>query len=169
MSTPERELQDRFTVLAGGPDSDDREERLIEGADELVSERRRGGSILGHPRFMISVAAALMVLGLANIIIGWAGAADATVVEEQVPYLISGGLLGLGLTIIGALTHFSHWLTVGIRESREREAARRADHAELMATLGSLTTALSRQEAVDDGTARSPRAQRPLRRAPRGS
>jgi hypothetical protein len=169
MSTPELELQDRFTVLAGGPDIDDREERLIDGADGLVSERRRGGSVLGHPRFLISVAAALMVLGLAVILIGWAGAADATVVEEQVPYLISGGLLGLGLTIIGALTLFSHWLTVGIRESREREAARRADHVELVQALATLTTALSRQEAAENGPARSPRAQRPVRRAPRGS
>jgi hypothetical protein len=157
---------ERFTVLAGGPDLDDREERLVEGADAIASARRRGG-ILGHERFLLSVAAALMVLGLAVILIGWAGAADATVVEEQVPYLISGGLFGLGLTIIGALTLFSHWLTVGIREARAREAARQADHDALMQALAALAVALDRQEDPRDGTARGARAERPLRRAPR--
>jgi hypothetical protein len=159
---------ERFTVLEGGPDIDDREERLVEGADAIASQRRRGG-LLGHERFLITVAAALMVLGLAVILIGWAGAADATVVEEQVPYLISGGLLGLALTFIGALTLFSHWLTVGIRESRTREAARQADHEALMQALAALATALDRQEDPRDGSARSARAERPVRRAPRRS
>jgi hypothetical protein len=159
---------ERFTVLTGGPDIDEREERLVEGAEVIATERRRG-SILGHERFLITVAAALMVLGLAIIVIGWAGAADATVVEEQVPYLISGGLLGLGLTIIGALTLFSHWLTVGIREARSREAARQADHDALMEALAALAAALDRQEDPADGTARGARSQRQVRRAPRRS
>jgi hypothetical protein len=36
---------------------------------------------------------------------------------------------------IGALLLFTHWLTVGIREARQRENARRSDHAELMEGL----------------------------------
>lgn len=156
---------DRFEVLSGGPDADEREARLVEGADHLVGERGRG-SILGHPRFLITIAAALMALGLSIILIGWSGAADSTLVEEQLPYLISGGLFGLALTTIGALALFSHWLTVGIREARAREAARTADHAELMAALGRLTDALAQQEGPRNGSARGPRAERPLRRAP---
>jgi hypothetical protein len=162
MTTP-----DRFEVLEGGPAVEDREERLIEGAGVIVSERRRG-NLLHHERFLISVAAALMALGVAVILIGWAGAADATVVEEQVPYLISGGLLGVALTTIGALTLFSHWLTVGIREARAREVARRQDHAELIETLELLAGSLANREGVGNGAARSPRAERPVRRAPRG-
>lgn len=151
---------DRFTVLNGGPAAEEREARLVEGADEL-GERGRS-SIFGHERFLITVAAALMALGIAVILIGWSGAANSTLVEEQVPYLISGGVLGLALTTVGALTLFSHWLTVGIREARARERARQDDHAELMGALGRLTDALQ-QEGTSNGRARSTRAQRPLR------
>jgi hypothetical protein len=43
-----------------------------------------------------------MVLGLLMIIGGWWGASGTTVVVEAVSYLISGGVLGLGLIVIGA-------------------------------------------------------------------
>ena len=156
---------ERFAVLDGGPGIGEREARLLEGADELEQARRRP-SLFGHERFLITVAAALMSLGVAIILIGWNGAANATVVEEQVPYLISGGLLGVALATIGALTLFSHWLTVSIREARQHAAARRHDHDELMQALRTLTGALVAQEDID-GSTRSTRAQRPVRRAPR--
>jgi hypothetical protein len=43
-----------------------------------------------------------MVLGLLMIIGGWWGASGTTVIVEAVSYLISGGVLGLGLIVIGA-------------------------------------------------------------------
>jgi hypothetical protein len=159
------EAAERFEVLSGGPDIEEREARLVEGADDLEEARGRP-SIFGHERFLISVAAAIMALGVAIILIGWNGAANATVVEEQVPYLISGGLLGIALATIGALTLFSHWLTVAIREARAREAARRQDHEDLLAALKSLTDAIGGQEEGRDGTARGARRQRSVRRAP---
>jgi hypothetical protein len=81
-----------------------------------------------------------------------------------VPYLISGGLLGVALTTVGALTFFTHWLTVSIREAREHEAARRQDHAELVQALRSLAP-----QENSDGGARSTQPERPVRRAPRRS
>ena len=159
---------ERFEVLEGGLDIGDREARLVEGADDLEEARARP-SVFAHPRFLISVAAALMAFGVAVIIIGWNGAANATVVEEQVPFLISGGLLGVALATIGALALFSHWLTVSIREARAREAARRQDHDDLMGALRSLTDAIAAQEGGRDGAARGARDQRPVRRAPRRS
>ena len=161
MTTPER-----FEVLDGGPSTDEREARLVSGADELVEDRSRP-SVLAHPHFLLAVAGTLMTLGVSVILIGWSGAANSTVVEEQVPYLISGGLLGVALVTIGALTLFSHWLTVSIREARDREAARRRDHDELMDALRDLTGALA-QEETRDGRARGNRPQRPVRRAPGG-
>lgn len=142
-------------------DDDPRERRLADGADRLRRGRR---SIAAHPQFLLGVAGTLMLFGVSAIVIGWVGAAHSTFVEEQVPYLISGGLLGVALTTIGALTFFSHWLTVSIRENREREAARRQDHAELMQALRSLTVA---QENAN-GRPRGTRAERPIRGAPRG-
>jgi hypothetical protein len=44
-------------------------------------------------------------------------------------------MLGVALAIIGAVCFFSHWVTVLIREAREHEAARHADHEEMMAAL----------------------------------
>jgi hypothetical protein len=160
MTTPER-----FTVLDGGPPIEEREARLTDGADEIVEDRARR-SIVGWDQFLLTVSGALMVLGLAVILIGWAGASNSTLIEEQVPYLISGGLFGLALATIGAITFFSHWLTVSIRESRAREAARREDHLELMEALRSIGSSLAAQEDPD-GHARGTSAQRPLRKAPR--
>jgi hypothetical protein len=145
--------------------TDPRTERLRDGADQLATGQR---SLLAHPKFLLGLAAALMTFGLTAILIGWAGAAHATFVEEQIPYLISGGLFGVALATIGALTLFTHWHTVSIREARQREAMRKQDHIELMEALAALTTAVDRREE-DDGTARSPRAERAVRRAPRRS
>lgn len=62
----------------------------------------------------------LMPLGLAVIGIGWWGTAHTGYVFEQVPYLVSGGLFGLGLTICGALIFFSSWLARLISMQREQ-------------------------------------------------
>jgi len=157
-----------FTVLSGGSSLEQREARLTEGADELVNTGGRP-SVFRRDHFLLSVSAVLMTLGIAVIIIGWAGAARATLVEEQLPYVISGGLLGVALAVIGALTLFTHWLTVSIRESRAQEAARRRDHTELIDALQSVTTALAAQEETRNGSAGSKRTNRPVRRTPRSS
>src|SRR3546814_19754487 len=82
-----------------------------------------------------------MTSGLCAIVLGWFGASHSTLVEEQVPYLISGGLLGVAMATVGAVTLFAHWLTVMIREARAREASRKDDHIELMEALAQLTAA----------------------------
>jgi len=124
---------ERLTVLSGGPSMDEREKRLAEGADAIAGDERR--SILRHPNFLLGVAGTLMTAGLALILLGWLGSAHSTVIEEQVPYMISGGLLGVALAIVGAVCFFSHWVTVLIREARQHEEARHHDHEELMAAL----------------------------------
>ena len=62
----------------------------------------------------------LMPLGLAVIGIGWYGTAHTGYVFEQLPYLVSGGLLGLGLTFCGALIFFSSWLARLVQLQREQ-------------------------------------------------
>jgi hypothetical protein len=62
----------------------------------------------------------LMPFGLAVIGIGWYGAAHTGYVFEQVPYLVSGGLFGLGLTICGALIFFSSWLARLVQLQRQQ-------------------------------------------------
>lgn len=147
------------------PVLDEREQRLANGADQIGN---RPSSILAHPKFLLIASATVMSIGVTMILLGWAGAAGSTLVEEQVPYLISGGLLGLALSVIGALMLFTHWLTVSVREARAHEAARRADHAELMDGLRALTAGITTQGS-SNGSAGGETAQRPLRASARRS
>jgi hypothetical protein len=153
---------DNHVVLVAGAPIDDREQRLADGADELAGKRT---AVVGGPNVLLIAAGALTTLGLTAILLAWAGASRSTLIEEQVPYLISGGLFGLALAIVGAMTYFAHWLTVLIREARDHERARAQDHIELMETLRALRDAAVSQEE-SNGTARSDRRKRPVRRAP---
>jgi hypothetical protein len=150
---------DSRAVLIGGPTIDAREERLAAGADDLAGKRT---TVVGGRNVLVIAAGALVTTGLTAILLAWVGASRSTIIEEQVPYLISGGVFGLALATVGAMTYFAHWITVLVREARDHEAARARDHEELMA-------ALRRSEEVSDGPARSPQRERPLRRAPGGS
>lgn len=61
-------------------------------------------------RILAIVSAVLLPLGLAVILLGWYGAAHSSYLFEQVPYLISGGLFGLGLVFVGGLVYFASML-----------------------------------------------------------
>ncbi|MHB8511900.1 MAG: hypothetical protein ACYDCC_06920 [Actinomycetota bacterium] len=52
-------------------------------------------------RVLISVA--LLVIGVVFVMLGWYGAAHTNIFTEQIPYLISGGLLGVALIIIAGV------------------------------------------------------------------
>jgi hypothetical protein len=43
----------------------------------------------------------LLALGFLCLILGWYGAANQNVVAEQIPYVVSGGLLGLAFIVLG--------------------------------------------------------------------
>ena len=162
-------VPDEPDVLVNGTPIEEREARLAEGADDLATHR---ASVLAHRNTLVVVAAALTTTGLTAILLAWFGAAQSTLVEEQIPYLISGGLLGLALAVIGALTYFAHWLTVLVRQAQEHEARRAEDHAALMAELRTWRDERAPEaeiEEVNNAPARSPRRTRPLRSASRRS
>lgn len=50
---------------------------------------------------LLLLSVLLPIAGLVLLGIGWFGASDTGYVADQIPYLISGGLLGLALIIIG--------------------------------------------------------------------
>lgn len=133
---------DQLVDLFSGTPLDERDERLREGAGELA-RGGASGALWRQPQFLGWLSATLIFLGVAVILLGWAGASRSILVEEQVPYLISGGVFGLALTVLGAATLLAQWVLVLVREQRQREAARRRDHAELMQGLQALTQALS--------------------------
>ena len=68
---------------------------------------------------MAAAAALLLPLGLVLVVLSWWGAARTPFLFEQVPYLISGGLLGLGLVVTGGFVLFGSWIA---RTSREQQA-----------------------------------------------
>jgi hypothetical protein len=154
---------EQFPVLADGLTREQRDARLADGAAQLANGHRH--TLLGNERLLLALAAGLMTFGVSLILVGWYGAAHATVVEEQVPYLISGGLIGVALSVIGAMCLLAHWLTVLIGEARAREVVRRNDHAELMAALRAAPIITAEPEGKSNGSPRSEKPQRPVRRA----
>ena len=88
--------------------------------------KMRGGRRIDIDRAQLIGGGTLIVLGLAAIIIGWLGAANTGFEFEQIPYLISGGLLGLALCFLGGFVYFAYWITRLVRESRT-QSERAAD------------------------------------------
>ncbi|NYG58436.1 hypothetical protein BJ980_001359 [Nocardioides daedukensis] len=87
--------------------------------------------------------AILLPLGLVVIVLGWYGAANTPYQYDQLSYLVSGGLLGLGLTFVGGFLYFGAWLARIAADGRE-SSKRLAD------TLLVLADVTSRAAAVDD-------------------
>ena len=60
--------------------------------------------------WQIAVGAILLPLGIVVILLAWYGAAHARVVQQQIPYMVSGAFIGLGLMMAGGLMFWAHWL-----------------------------------------------------------
>ena len=71
-------------------------------------------------RLLLIVGGLLLPLGLLLIVLAWLGASHTVLLFEQVPYLISGGLLGLALVVVGGFIYFAYWQTLLVREGREQ-------------------------------------------------
>lgn len=60
--------------------------------------------------WQIALGSLLIPLGVIFILLAWYGAAHARVVQQQIPYLISGAFIGLGCMVVGGLLYWAHWL-----------------------------------------------------------
>jgi hypothetical protein len=90
-------------------------------------------------RWMLVPGSVCVLLGLAAIGLGWYGAANTAREIEQIPYLISGGVLGLALVLLGGLLLVSTFW-VAILRKLQQEANDRADGS--VADLEDRVTAL---------------------------
>ena len=97
----------------------------------------------------------LIPLGALVIVLGWYGAANTTRVFLQIPYLISGGLLGLGLMFVGGFVYFARWLNDLLDESRGQAAEARTLAERSLTALERIEHLLAQQSgtasAVPDG------------------
>jgi hypothetical protein len=116
-------------------------------SDELsraVAQIKLRGVTIPIDRWLMLVGGGLIAIGVPLIFLGWFGAARTPYVFEQIPYLISGGLLGLALCLLGGLFYFAYWMTRQVQETR-----RAADRAE--AAFMRLEQALSGNGSVANG------------------
>jgi len=91
-----------------------------------------------------ALAAGLVLGGLVAVIVAWALASGTILTFEQIPYLMSGGLIGVCLVAIGATL----WLSADLRDEW-----RKLDRLE-QAVLGHG----SEVDATDAATTRTPPA-----------
>ena len=58
----------------------------------------------------------LVVVGLLALLFGWIGMSGAVLTYEQLPYILSGGLFGLSMIMVGT----GLWLSADIRDEWRR-------------------------------------------------
>jgi len=110
---------DAIPVIADDPEAGHHGQRVARLREAVGGLRTRAGR-RGLDFYLFVAGAVLTPLGLVVILLGWYGASRSGFLFEQVPYLISGGLLGVGLTIVGAFSYFAYWLTRIFHQQREQ-------------------------------------------------
>jgi hypothetical protein len=120
-----------------------RQARLARG---IAALRVRSGSRLALDRVLLIAGSVLLPLGALLILLGWFGAAHTSNLYEQVPYAISGGLLGVALVATGGFFYSGYWLTRQIYDARRH-------NEQLLATLGRIEARLADHPLgrIDDG------------------
>jgi hypothetical protein len=74
----------------------------VVGLDEATEPRRRGAL-----RRQAIIGIGLMAVGLVALLITWVQIKDINNIAAQIPYVASGGLLGVALAVIGSVALFS--------------------------------------------------------------
>jgi hypothetical protein len=111
-------------------------------ADGVRSLRAGGGTLNLSERTLMVLGGVIAPLGLVVVVIGWYGAAHSPFLFQQVPYLISGLGIGLGLVFLGSFFYFAHWITELVKEGRTQSAA-------MIEAIARLEETVKQQAAAD--------------------
>jgi hypothetical protein len=105
--------------------------------------------------FWDRIAAGILIgAGALLLLLGWLGISGTPYVEEQIPYIISGGFSGLALIGIGATL----WLSSDLRDEWHRLRALEEAVLTLLASEGVVDPTIELEAATrSNGTAPSPR------------
>jgi hypothetical protein len=104
-------------------------------------------------RWMLVPGSIAVILGFAVMVLGWVGAARTAREIEQIPYLISGGLIGLALVMVGGLLLVSTFWVAVLRKLQAEQSAPATEE------LDALRRRVAELEAARPDT--RPRARRP--------
>lgn len=91
------------------------------GTKDGVAPLTGNGAEVLHTVLFVA-GAVLLPVGLIVIGLGWYGIAHTPYAYDQMSYLVSGGILGLGLTFVGGFLYFGSWLA---RVAADQRAAQR--------------------------------------------
>ncbi|HTU37686.1 MAG TPA: hypothetical protein VMF35_06680 [Acidimicrobiales bacterium] len=89
----------------------------------VVDRARPGRSSRNVRKWLETIGMVLIVLGFVLILLGWYGAAHSPYLYQEVPYLISGGLLGVALVIGGGVLVHCAWCMRKVEEDRRNALA----------------------------------------------
>lgn len=89
-------------------------------------------NVFDDSRRPVQVAVAFAATGFVLIVLGWNGAANLDYTQGQIPYLISGGVAGLALVLVG--------LTLLVVHEIKRATARLLAAMERAAETGAVAT-----------------------------
>src|SRR5258708_3864961 len=84
---------------------------------------RPGRSGRNVRKWMETIGMSLIVFGFVCILLGWYGAAHSPYLYQEVPYLISGGLLGVALVIGGVVFLRCAWSMRPVEDDRRNALA----------------------------------------------
>jgi hypothetical protein len=105
--------------------------------------------------FQVAAGAFLVPIGILIILISWYGAAHTGYVQQQIPYLVSGSFIGLGLVILGGLLYWAHWLYRIYDQADLHHAAAAARQEELIERLIEAITLAQAGTATPPGPVRA--------------
>jgi hypothetical protein len=148
---PRKEVRVTDLTTANVEPKSSMEARQAQLAAAVATLRRRAA--IGTDRVLLLAGAVLIPLGVVVILIGWFGAAHDYHLYSQMSYLISGGILGLGLIVVGGFCYFGYWLTRQVVEGRaqaERLADGLARIERLLAAGGDVGRGPARLDIADD-------------------
>jgi hypothetical protein len=135
-----------LTIEPASDDVAQSQERLAAG---LRRVRRATGGVATE-RWLAIAGGVLMPLGVVLVLAGWYGASHTTRLFEEIPYLISGGMLGIVLACLGAALYFGYWLTRLVGHARQIvDGLARIEHR--LDTLGAVPDAATELVATKGG------------------
>ena len=115
---------------------------------DAFTERLAAVQAGSRQRLPMLVGSGIAPLGLVLIGLAWLGASNTPVLQEQIAYLISGGLTGIALVVSGGFLYFSHWQTQQIRETRSQTQQVVAALAAVQSRLDEVVAGLAGQTSA---------------------